>query len=304
MALALVERGKRVGVVAQSHRVDRQLPRGRGGRRARGGSRRPDRPARRRAGGGLAPTRASNGSRRTRRSRPGSRAASSRSSAAPAGCGPVTTWPTRSTSCSSTRPASCRSRRSCAVAGSARSLVLLGDPNQLPQVSQGTHPEGAEASALEHLLGGARTIAPDRGLFLETTYRLHPDVNDFISDAFYEGRLVTDEANASQDLGAGAPVGGEGVRFVALRAQRRTQPLAPRRPPGSSRRSRRSAAGRGRTARATAGRSTSRTFSSSRRTTPRSPRSPGSPRSDSASCRTSGRSTSSRAARRRSRSTR
>ena len=104
----------------------------------------------------------------------------------------------------------------CAVGGAARSLVLLGDPNQLPQVTQGTHPEGAEASALEHLLDGARTIAPDRGLFLETTYRLHPEVNAFVSDAFYEGRLTPDEANARQDLTAGSPVGGNGIRFVGL----------------------------------------------------------------------------------------
>jgi uncharacterized protein len=104
----------------------------------------------------------------------------------------------------------------CSVGGAARSIVLLGDPQQLPQVSQGTHPEGAEASALEHLLDGARTIAPDRGLFLDTTYRLHPAVNAFVSNAFYEGRLEPEGANSSQDLGAGAPVGGEGVRFVGL----------------------------------------------------------------------------------------
>ena len=104
----------------------------------------------------------------------------------------------------------------CSVGAAARSFVLLGDPQQLPQVSQGTHPEGAEASALEHLLDGARTIAPDRGLFLDTTYRLHPAVNDFVSDAFYEGRLDPDAANATQDLGGGTPVGGEGVRFVGL----------------------------------------------------------------------------------------
>jgi uncharacterized protein len=104
----------------------------------------------------------------------------------------------------------------CSVGGAASSFVLLGDPNQLPQVTQGTHPEGAEASALGHLLDEVRTIAPDRGLFLETTYRLHPEVNAFVSDAFYEGRLEPDAANATQDLGAGVPVGGEGVRFVGL----------------------------------------------------------------------------------------
>jgi uncharacterized protein len=104
----------------------------------------------------------------------------------------------------------------CAVAGSASSLVLLGDPNQLPQVSQGTHPEGASASALEHLVGDAKTIAPGQGLLLGTTYRLHPDVNAFVSDAFYEGRLVTAPGNERQLVGSGEPVGGTGVRFVPL----------------------------------------------------------------------------------------
>jgi predicted RecB family nuclease len=107
----------------------------------------------------------------------------------------------------------------CAVAGAAASLVLLGDPNQLPQVSQGTHPEGAEASALGHLVGDARTIPPDRGLLLDTTYRLHPDVNAFVSDAFYEGRLTTDPPNARQQVGDGEPVGGTGIRYVAIEHQ-------------------------------------------------------------------------------------
>ena len=103
-----------------------------------------------------------------------------------------------------------------AVAGAASSLVLLGDPNQLPQVSNGTHPEGAAASALEHLVGDARTIAPDRGLLLDTTHRLHPAINAFISPAFYDGRLVTDARNARQAVGLGPPVGGTGVRHVRI----------------------------------------------------------------------------------------
>jgi len=103
-----------------------------------------------------------------------------------------------------------------AVAGAAASLVLLGDPNQLPQVSNGTHPEGAEASALEHLVGGAQTIAPQRGLLLGTTYRLHPDINAFVSPAFYDGRLGTDAANARQALAPGRLVGGTGVRHVRI----------------------------------------------------------------------------------------
>src|SRR2546428_1648309 len=61
--------------------------------------------------------------------------------------------------------------RSCADA-----VVLLGDPRQLDQPLQGTHPEGTEVSALEHLLRGDKTIAEDRGLFLEETWRLHPAI--------------------------------------------------------------------------------------------------------------------------------
>ncbi|MEK6719997.1 MAG: TM0106 family RecB-like putative nuclease [Chloroflexota bacterium] len=104
----------------------------------------------------------------------------------------------------------------CAVAAAADSLVLLGDPNQLPQVSNGSHPEDAEASALEHLVAGAKTIAPDRGLFLGTTYRLHPAVNAYVSDAFYEGRLETAPKTAIQSLAAGFPIGGVGIRHVPL----------------------------------------------------------------------------------------
>jgi len=51
----------------------------------------------------------------------------------------------------------------------ARDVVLLGDPQQLPQVSQGSHPLGTDRSILEHLLGNRRTIAPERGVFLDTS---------------------------------------------------------------------------------------------------------------------------------------
>jgi uncharacterized protein len=100
-----------------------------------------------------------------------------------------------------------------AAAGAARSVVLLGDPNQLPQVSQGIHPEGAGVSALEHLVGDALTVPPERGLLLPTTYRMHPDVNGYISEIFYEGRLEPAESTARQALAGHAPFGGTGIRW-------------------------------------------------------------------------------------------
>jgi superfamily I DNA and/or RNA helicase len=76
-----------------------------------------------------------------------------------------------------------------AVSVAARSLVLLGDPQQLSQPSQGSHPLGAEASALEHILGGEATIAKGQGLFMERTWRLPPAIAAFTSEYFYAGRL-------------------------------------------------------------------------------------------------------------------
>lgn len=76
-----------------------------------------------------------------------------------------------------------------AVAGGARSLVLLGDPQQLEQPQQASHPPGTEASALEHLLGPRKTIPDAAGLFLQQTRRLHPDICAFTAEVFYENRL-------------------------------------------------------------------------------------------------------------------
>ena len=76
-----------------------------------------------------------------------------------------------------------------AAAPAAKNLVLLGDPQQLDQPSQGSHPEGTDISALGHLLGEHRTMPEDRGLFLDRTWRLRPSICDFTSEAFYEDSL-------------------------------------------------------------------------------------------------------------------
>src|SRR5260370_33351600 len=74
----------------------------------------------------------------------------------------------------------------CALAASqgASSLVLLGDPQQLDQPVKGVHPSGTDISALAHLLNGQTTIGNEQGLFLDETWRLHPDVCDFTSKVF------------------------------------------------------------------------------------------------------------------------
>jgi uncharacterized protein len=85
-----------------------------------------------------------------------------------------------------------------AVSGAAHNLVLVGDPRQLAQPLQGSHPPGVGVSALDHLLGGDVTIAPDRGVLLDLTWRMHPDVTAFISRSFYEDRLGSEPQCATQ----------------------------------------------------------------------------------------------------------
>lgn len=82
----------------------------------------------------------------------------------------------------------------------ARNLVLLGDQMQLGQPIQGEHPDRSGESALEYLLNGEATIAPEKGIFLGKTYRMHPDVCRFISDVIYDSKLLSDESTFKQSL--------------------------------------------------------------------------------------------------------
>jgi uncharacterized protein len=100
------------------------------------------------------------------------------------------------------------------MADSTASIVLLGDPQQLDQPLQGSHPPGADRSSLAHLLGDMATLPPALGLFLEHTYRLHPHLAAFTSTAFYDGRLEARPELANQELGGPAPLRGSGVRLL------------------------------------------------------------------------------------------
>ena len=103
-----------------------------------------------------------------------------------------------------------------AASQAAKSLVLLGDPQQLDQPQQGVHPPGADGSAFDHLLRGHPTIGPGQGLFLAETHRLHPDVCEFTSEVFYEGRLKPRPENQRQRISTDGPLNGTGLRLVQV----------------------------------------------------------------------------------------
>ncbi|MCZ2404632.1 TM0106 family RecB-like putative nuclease [Paenarthrobacter sp. Z7-10] len=93
-----------------------------------------------------------------------------------------------------------------AVSRATKRLLLLGDPQQLPQVSQGKHPEPVDESALGWLSHGRHTLPPELGYFLATSWRMHPDLCASVSRLSYDGKLESAPAAALRHLD-GVPAG-------------------------------------------------------------------------------------------------
>ena len=165
------------------------------------------------------------GSPRTTRTGRSGTPATTTSSPARAGCSPTRTCGHRrpSTSSSSTRPASSGSptpsRRWRARA--QRDPARRPAPARPGQRSPRT-PAASGASALEHVLGDDATMPPDRGVFLDVTRRMHPDVCAFISTQIYDGRLQSHIPTALASPSAARP---------ACVGSAPTTPDAPRRRP-------------------------------------------------------------------------
>ena len=103
-----------------------------------------------------------------------------------------------------------------AVSHAAKRLILLGDPQQLDQPMQGTHPDGTGVSSLEHVLTGRQTIESDRGLFLAETWRMHPAICAFDSELFYESKLHPKEGCRQQAILSDGSINGSGLRYIPV----------------------------------------------------------------------------------------
>ncbi|WP_312172608.1 TM0106 family RecB-like putative nuclease [Microbacterium sp.] len=100
-----------------------------------------------------------------------------------------------------------------AVAAGAQRLLLLGDPQQLPQVSQGAHPEPVDTSALGWVMDGDAVVRPEYGYFLARSWRMHPSVAAPVSKLAYAGQLASAPGTELRSLDGVAP----GLHVVALR---------------------------------------------------------------------------------------
>lgn len=103
-----------------------------------------------------------------------------------------------------------------AVSQAGKNVVLIGDPQQLERPLKGSHPPGAEKSALEHLLGDHKTIPADMGLLLPQTRRMHPNVCAFTSELFYEDKLTSHPVTHPLHLEGHTQFSGAGLWFVPV----------------------------------------------------------------------------------------
>ena len=92
-----------------------------------------------------------------------------------------------------------------AAARAARSVLLLGDPQQLPQVSTGVHPYPVDVSALGWLSDGAAALDPRFGYFLGESWRMDSALCERVSWLSYDGALASAAATAGRALRGVAP---------------------------------------------------------------------------------------------------
>ena len=94
----------------------------------------------------------------------------------------------------------------------AKNLLLVGDPQQLPQVSQALHPEPVNEAALDLIMGGSRVLDPKFGHFLGQTWRMSAELTHRVSDLAYGGKLESHPATADRHLEGITP----GIHAVPL----------------------------------------------------------------------------------------
>ena len=103
------------------------------------------------------------------------------------------------------------------IVNATDNLILIGDPNQLPQIKNGIHPNNNGLSTMEYLIGNHRTIPESKGLFLNKTFRMHSDVNSLVSNYFYNDLLTNHKITDSRTLKLGDNnIKSSGIQFISV----------------------------------------------------------------------------------------
>jgi len=104
-----------------------------------------------------------------------------------------------------------------AVTRAAKNIVMIGDPLQLQNVKKAEHFDAAGRSVMEHVLGGDDIIDSRHGIFLSESHRMAPAICNFVSEAFYESRLMPTSECQNITFSAGEPLWSVQVNHVGRR---------------------------------------------------------------------------------------
>ena len=148
------------------------------------------------------------------------------STPAPPGCGRARRCTRPSTSSSSTRPVRCRSPTRSPSRRARAASSCSATRSSSPTSARARTRTAPGASVLEHLLGEHDTVPADRGVFLDRTWRMHPEVCGFVSRTMYDGRLHPIDGLERQRIDS-VGLSGAGLRLHRGRA--------PRQPPAGDR---------------------------------------------------------------------
>jgi len=103
------------------------------------------------------------------------------------------------------------------AATSTKNLILIGDHMQLSQPIKGTHEGNAKLSSLDYILGNKDTVPPEQGIFLRETRRLNKKICKYISESFYDSRLISHDVTNDRSVKLGLKnIEDEGIFFIPV----------------------------------------------------------------------------------------
>lgn len=95
-----------------------------------------------------------------------------------------------------------------AMARCTRNLLLVGDQQQLAQPVVAEHPGQSGLSCLSYATAGEEVIPETKGLFLNKSWRMPPDLCALVSETFYQERLRSHPGNSANQIHWDGPASG------------------------------------------------------------------------------------------------
>ena len=86
------------------------------------------------------------------------------------------------------------------IAKHSKSILLVGDTQQLAMPTKASHPNNSGQSCLQYLMNGLEVVPPNKGIFLPISFRLAPAINNVVSELFYQGKLKPNTKNSENKI--------------------------------------------------------------------------------------------------------